>query len=76
MVMLPQPPKRKAKTPILKLNYLDKTFNSSLANTVLSTLSCSYQIVFFNILLINFSRFLIFQQQSEAKLNRAGDLWE
>lgn len=79
MVVLPQPPKRKTKTPILKLKYLEKTLYSFLANTVLSILFCSYQAVFYNFLLIYFSHFfLIFKQQSEAKLNvfRASDLWD
>lgn len=51
------PPKRKAKTPIWKLNYLEKTLCSFLANTVLSILFCSYRAVFHGILLIYFSNF-------------------
>lgn len=44
---------------------------------VLSTLFGSYQAVFHSILLIYFSNFKIFTQQSEAELNvfRANYLW-
>lgn len=52
-----QPPKRKAKTPIWKLNYLEKTLCSFLSNTVLSILFCSYRAMFQSILLIYFSDF-------------------